>query len=864
MNAADLLVRLESMGVRVAAVDGVLRLDAPEGVVTGAVASEVRGRRDELVALVEARSVLPPLIRSGEVGPWRLSPGQRRLWALVRGSPEDASYNLPLAYRLRGSLDRTRLDKALLRIMDRHAVLHAPFREVDGEPLQVPGEVPSTLVRLRDLSGRPPDSGELVRMVGEAARQPFDLGLGPFLRADVWRLGPDDHVLLVVMHHIVSDGWSFLVFVDELEALYGAEGGPLAPLPVEFRDVAEWQRESIAGARGGLLQHYWDARFDPPPTREGSRRQPRSRPDLHLLAELGQTEVAQLEASASRSGGTLLMASLACFGVALRAWTENEDCVVCVPAACREVPETTGVIGYVNNVLPIRFSLDGSPSFDEILVRVRTSVLGAYAHRALPLQEIASLPSLRRVRVTRAMLSLQDEPMKLPRLGDLEVEPWVVEKDAPNFDVSLLLERHPGGLTLKLGSRHGVLDAVVGQAILDGFAEAVRRAGTEPTSPLARVDRADPVGMPSPPCAECGDDGGAVRGEGDGVRDDGTHHAWMQAGLDTPVESDALLAQLIMIWEQVLGVQGVEAGSDFFELGGHSMLAVSLIDAIERETGLVLSLATLVEHPEVGDLALHLRGRGWSPPDGVLVEMARGGGDAPVFLFHSFEGHVFFYNTLAQALDRPVFGLQAVGIDGGGAPLDTVGAMARRYLAEIRRVQPTGPYRLCAMCFGIAPALEIARLLLDRAEECQVIFIDSVFEHLDPSPAAAVERRLSGPFLGQLRARAWLLHQRLRRWREIRRSTPYLQREMRLKDSIVRAWYRYEPRSYGGQVTLIRSQESEHDNSRNWHVPALEALTAGTLDTVVVPGDHFTILRQPRVSAVAQAILDAGARTPQT
>lgn len=828
----SLLVELEALGVRLSSRNGRLTLDAPEGAVTEGIAARVREHRDELLSVVEAWNLPVQIHASEDEGPWPLSPGQRRLWSLLKDSPDDASYNLPLAYRIRGPLDAERLELAFKSTLDRHPVLRAPIHLLDGVPMHCPGDAPARAVELRSLPPERSTPDSLEALLAEEARRPFDFASGPFLRATLWRISPEDHVLLVMMHHIVSDGWSFLVLVDELEAVYTFGPEALNPLRVSYRDVADWQRRSIESPRGEVLREYWMRRFDPAPPAWSRSGFEQGQPDLHLRAEIPADAVAEFEAALVETGGSLLMGLLTCFGTALRDWTGLDDLVICVPAACRERAEVADVIGYVNNVLPVRVPLHGASTFLEALARVRSSVLGAYAHRDLPLQEIAALPVVRRTPLTRAMLSLQDEPMREPKLDDLHLETLPVVKAAPNFDVSLSLERHERGLSATLASRRGIVDHAAGQALLDGFAGSLTRAGRQPDAALT-------VGAGA---------GSATLNGGPPART--PSEAWMQMGVDSAVDADALVAQLIMAWEGVLGT-GVGPDSNFFELGGHSLLAVALIDAIEQETGHTLSLANLVEYPTVGQLAGHLRERGWAPPDGVTVAMGRSAETSPVFLFHSFEGHVFFYNTLARAVGGPVFGMQAVGIDGRALPQRTVEDMARRYRSEIRGVQPAGPYRLAAMCFGIAPALEVGRLLLAEGEECELIFIDSVFEHLDPSPVTAAQRRLNGPLLARWRARAWLARERVRRWREIRRASPYLQREMRLKDSIVKAWYQYEPHDYPGPLTFVRSQESSEDPSKGWQVPALERLVSGEFRTVVVPGDHFTILREPRVVHLA-------------
>nr|QEO74126.1 condensation domain-containing protein [uncultured bacterium] len=384
-------------------------------------------------------------------GPAPLSFSQQRLWLLDRLEPGSTAYNMPSPIRLRGALDRSALERALGEIVRRHESLRTTFAEREDEPVQVILPPGSFHLPLADLSGLP----EEVRAV-EARRlliedkQPFDLERGPLFRAAQVRLAPEEHLLLLDMHHIVSDGWSFGVFYRELAALYSAfvEGrpSPLPELPVQYADFSIWQREWLQGSVLEEQLSYWRERLaGVPPALE----MPVDRLRPAVQAHRGSNAVLVLPAALTtrlrelslREGTSPFMTLLAAFQLLLSRLSGQDDVVVGSPSAGRSRVEVEGLIGLFLNTLVLRTDLSSEPTFRELLGRVKNVVLGAYRYQAIPferlLEELQPERQLSRTPIFQVLfnfVSLSDLSLDLP---GLQIDSVRLREPESKFDFTL-------------------------------------------------------------------------------------------------------------------------------------------------------------------------------------------------------------------------------------------------------------------------------------------------------------------------------------------------------------------------------------------------------------------------------------------
>ncbi|HEY2922318.1 MAG TPA: condensation domain-containing protein, partial [Candidatus Binatia bacterium] len=390
-----------------------------------------------------------------------LSFAQQRLWFLDQYEPNSSVYNLTSALRLKGRLKIGALEQSINEIVWRHEALRTVFSMVEGEPVQlITPSVNHPLLAI-DLRGRPESEREeeVRRLSEEEARRPFDLARGPLFRSSLLRLGEDDQVLLLTMHHIVSDGWSMGVLYRELSVLYRAsmndEPSPLADLPIQYADFAVWQREWLQGEVLDSQLSYWKKQLEGIPA---VLNLPTDRPwpavqsfrGKRQSIELSKELTEGLKALSRKEGVTLFMTLLAAFQALLYRYTGQEDIVVGSPIANRNRAEIEGLIGFFVNTLVLRSNFDGNPTFKELLARVREMALGAYAHQDLPfeklVEELKPERSLSYSPLFQVMFVLQNAPSTALTFEGLSASPVGIGVETAKFDLTLTMSESIDGL----------------------------------------------------------------------------------------------------------------------------------------------------------------------------------------------------------------------------------------------------------------------------------------------------------------------------------------------------------------------------------------------------------------------------------
>ncbi|MFJ2743702.1 amino acid adenylation domain-containing protein [Streptomyces sp. NPDC087440] len=377
---------------------------------------------------------------------------QQRMWFLDQLNPGGAAYNIPAAVRVHGPLDVDVWRRSLAEIVRRHESLRTTFEETDGEPVQVvhdSGEVELTVRECPHLHGPQGEDGirELARR--EFAR-PFDLGTGPLVRMTFLRLAPQEHVLLLTMHHIVADLWSTSVLFGELVTLYASHltgtAAELPPLSVQYADYAAWQRKELSGPGFAAELDYWRTTLDKAaPILE----LPTDRPRPAVLGSTGASRPFRLPASvmnqvrelSRRTGTTPFMTLLAAYVALLHRYSRQEDIVVGVPVANRGQSQVEQLIGYFVNTLALRHDASGNPTFTELLGRVRTTALGAFAHQEVPferlVEELRPERDLSRSPIFQVSFVYQNIPVPEFGTGGLTLELMDVASSTARFDLEL-------------------------------------------------------------------------------------------------------------------------------------------------------------------------------------------------------------------------------------------------------------------------------------------------------------------------------------------------------------------------------------------------------------------------------------------
>ncbi|HEX9936884.1 MAG TPA: amino acid adenylation domain-containing protein, partial [Longimicrobium sp.] len=425
--------------------------------------------------------VLPPVAPVERTGPQPLSFAQERLWFLHGLKPESAFYNVAAVVRLSGALDAAALERALDEVVRRHESLRTTFRESGGAPVQVIAPHAGLSLPVEDLSGLGEEEREAAagRRAEEEAARPFDLAAGPLFRPALLRLGADDHVLLLCMHHIVSDEWSTEVLFREMAALYAAfrEGrpSPLAELPVQYADYASWQREHL---RGEVLERqlaWWRERLAGAPAllelpTDRPRPAAQSFRGATLPAALPAGLLARVEALGRGAGATRYMVLLAAFQVLLAKYSGSDDVVVGTPVAGQTRREVEELIGFFTNTLVLRTDLSGDPTFREVLRRVRETTLGAWEHQDVPferlVEELRPERSLSHSPLFQVMFVQEDADRSQAELPGVEMCRVYAESGTSKFDLTLSVGTHPEGIRASLEYSTDLFDRATAQRML--------------------------------------------------------------------------------------------------------------------------------------------------------------------------------------------------------------------------------------------------------------------------------------------------------------------------------------------------------------------------------------------------------------
>ncbi|MGX5797717.1 condensation domain-containing protein, partial [Pseudomonas sp. E2-15] len=458
---------------------------------------------------LDATSVTPPMLAVGRDQPLALSYAQERQWFLWQLEPESAAYHVPNALRLSGHLDRSALQRSFDALLVRHESLRTVFA-TDGERT-VQHILPAASLVLDDvrLEGASPEQVQ-ARVEAQIA-EPFDLRQGPLMRVTLLQLSEQEHVLVLVQHHIVSDGWSMQVMVDELVQLYAAfsqgQAAQLPFMPLQYADYAVWQRDWMAAGEQQRQIDYWrDLLGGEQPVLELPLDHPRPAVQSYRGAclEIGLegSVIAGLKAVAQREGVTLFMLLLASFQTLLYRYSGQSDIRVGVPIANRNRVETERLIGFFVNTQVLKADIDGQMTFTQLLAQVKQRALEAQAHQDLPFEQLVEAlqpgRSLSHNPLFQVMFNHQSEA-RVPRgeqLPGLRVEGLDWDSHTAHFDLSLDTQESAQGLWASLTYATDLFEAATvarlaqhWQNLLEGVARDVQR----PVGELAVLDRQEQV-----------------------------------------------------------------------------------------------------------------------------------------------------------------------------------------------------------------------------------------------------------------------------------------------------------------------------------------------------------------------------------
>jgi amino acid adenylation domain-containing protein/FkbM family methyltransferase len=555
-------------------------------------------RVDELRGASKSDAAGPTLRAEPARGPAELSHAQHRLWFLDQIERGGGTFVIPAALRMRGPLAVPALEKALTAIVRRHEPLRTTFADVEGRAVQRVADPVPVPLPVVDLSG---DSEQLAARMREEAGRGFDLERGPLFRAVLYRLGREEHVLLLLVHHIVSDAWSVNVLVRELGFLYGGlvsgVAAALPELPVQYRDFVRWQGEWLQGETLARQREHWRSHLaGAPQVLDLPTDRPRPPAETHrgaLCSFIIPEEVRRgIDALARREGATLFMALLAALDVLLWRYTGQEDLLVGTPVANRSRPELEGLIGFFVNTLVLRGDVSGDPTVRQLLGRVREACLDAYANQELPfetlVEDLRPDRDLSRNPIFQVMLVLQNAPQQPFAAPGLTVTPVVVDRGASQLDLTLYVEESPAGLQGTFEYAVDLFDRETIERMSGHFIAVLRAILQQParpaselvaTLPLTRDGRIDRKAIPALLSSAPAPAAGPVAPR-------------------TPTEE-----MVAGLFRELLERPDFGVLDNFFDLGGHSLMAARLMSRLRATSGVKLTFRNLFERPTIAGLA---------------------------------------------------------------------------------------------------------------------------------------------------------------------------------------------------------------------------------------------------------------------
>ncbi len=508
-----LLSQLSNQDINLWLEEGRLRYNAPKGKMTAELKAEIGTHKADIIQFLQhvtrnvpapasAEQPIPLLSRDA---PLPLSFAQQRLWFLNQLEKGNAAtYNMPPSViKITGALNVEALQQALAEIMQRHEVLRASFSvdhagaTVQTVQAQVALDMP--LIDLQHLDDTA-QHAELQRLTREQAGLVFDLRQAPLLRLLLLKFAPTEHVFMLTMHHIISDGWSIGVFVQELSALYNAfyQGlpSPLPPLAIQYADFAAWQQQRLSGDFLQQLKDYWQNQLRGAPA---LIELPTDRPRRPVQRYHGETEyfylsreqTQQLHQLSQRHGVTVFMTLFAVYATLLHRYTRQADLVIGSPIANRTHSQLEPLIGFFINTLALRVDFSQNPTFSELLQQVKQTALAAYTHQELPFEKLVETlqpeRSLSYSPIFQVLFVLQNAPVEEAQLAGLTISPLPTENINAIYDLILSMEELSSGLEGKVRYNIDLFDKPTIQRFISHFQTLVTGLLAEPECRISRL-----------------------------------------------------------------------------------------------------------------------------------------------------------------------------------------------------------------------------------------------------------------------------------------------------------------------------------------------------------------------------------------
>jgi non-ribosomal peptide synthetase component F/thioesterase domain-containing protein len=830
-----------------------------------------------------------PVIEEDSASPEVLAmPGslaQERFWTLSQLDPANPSFHVPLVMRLSGPLSAQLLEKSLQLLIDRHESLRTTFAEKDGEFLQIIH--PAWPVGLEVASVPGPDEAEKSRNVAAAIQKeihrPFDLKVLPLFRTILLKLGDEEHVLIMTLHHILADAASAQVVQRELwttyESLRAGRQPSLPELSIQYGDFSVWQRENLESEAMKSHLAYWlkqlsgDLKVLNFPTDHPPAYRPTSKGgvETRLLPEALTRSLKQL---AQANETTLFVVTLACFAAMLSRAAEAEDVVIGSPVLNRR-PETEALIGPFAGPMAFRLKLAGDPTLSGLIAAARDLTLEALDHADLPFELILRNLTLRTQNERRPLFQFyflcQTAFVQSRQVDALRVTPLPSVSVGTPFEMQLAMIERPEGLRAELEYNADLFDKATVDQWLVYYESLLNAVVGNPGQRLS--------GLPSPPFKP------AAQYQESG------NSAASASHLEQPYVAprDLVEEMLAQIWEGVLGVPSISVHANFFDIGGTSLMILKMVPRINAAFELVLPVPTIFKAPTIELMANVIKQRSTIEKQ-VVLPLHPSGTRPPLFMVHSYH----LYRALPAALgnDQPFYGVMELELSDRHTPY-TLRDQVATYIQHIREVQPKGPYYVAGFCFFGLLAFEVAAQLEALGEKVAFVglidtYCPEYWSKRQPSQTeiipsgGALMPTSTAPLWHHLRktanlrfrekmvAHANFIGHKLRNrglsmMLEARVSlyTFFIKRGLRLPSwlndpaLVTRVGVRrHAPAKLVSDIYLFPAEdvplEADFDPTLGWGT-----MTSGKVQTFWIPGDHEDMFKEKNIGALAKTIREA-------
>ncbi|GAA0193617.1 hypothetical protein GCM10009122_56500 [Fulvivirga kasyanovii] len=507
MNISKFIFLLEELKVKVRLVDGQLELNAPKGALTQSLVNQIKERKPEIIQFLEkAKQVASfssiPKAEDNEF--YDLSHAQKRLWILNQAYGEQANFNIPISYLFKGKLNREVFHKAIESVIGRHESLRTSFVVVDGEPYQhiQPANTSTFRFVYVDLRNDENIEAKAMELVSKEYAYPFDLSTDSLIRAKLLQLENEKFVFVLVKHHIISDGWSTGILMQEIVDLYNAylqgKPNPLSPLQIQYKDYAVWQNNLLKEDGGNRDRKYWLDQFsnmEIPHLDLTHRTRPAEMTynGAEETHRFDTTILRDIKSFNQKHETTLFMTLLAVTNILFYRYTDQENIIIGTPVAGRNHPDLENQVGFYINTLPLKVNISSADSFEDVLKKVKKTTLGGYEHQSYPfdklLEDLNLHRDMSRSPLFDVMLVLQNIDLAGNAIMEgVKVESYHVDKNLSKYDLTIGFSEWDGNLLTEFSYNKDLFSADFIRQMLFHFKAILKAVLDKPHIPIVEID----------------------------------------------------------------------------------------------------------------------------------------------------------------------------------------------------------------------------------------------------------------------------------------------------------------------------------------------------------------------------------------